>query len=381
MAVHFTQDFIKKVKDSVDMLSLAELYTNEPMKKTGEGVYQSKCPHPAHNDSTPSFTVWSKLQSWSCMGCHQGKKDGKNILGSDCIAFIQWIEGCSWREAVLKLAEMNNIATPNSKHDAEYKRLKQLTNKFHADLQQSEEALEYLYGRGIGIKDIKDFMLGLDDGKIVFPLQDRFNNVIGFTKRWIEMPSNCSDKYRNSKSSEVFDKSKFFYGLNKVDMNKRYIRITEGPMDVIKATKYGAVNVVATLGTAFTDEHAKIIKRLGLIPVLIYDGDAAGLKAMNKTAQLLSEHGVFSQVVILPQGKDLDNITSELGEYVEDFIKSESRPYGYYMAESLIAEYNSKIYELKLEMIPRIENILKDVPDKEKDVVDAFLKSELKMKA
>lgn len=381
MAVHFTQDFIKKVKDSVDMLKLAEMYTQEPMKKTGEGVYQSRCPHPSHNDSQPSFTVWSKLNSWSCLGCHSGKKDGKNVLGSDCIAFIQWIEGCSWREAVLKLADMYNIPMPNSKYDLEYQKLKKLASKFNYQLQQNQEALEYLYQRGIGQDEIKSFMLGLDEGKIVFPLQDRFNNVIGFTKRWIEMPKGCSDKYRNSQSSNIFDKSKFFYGLNKVDMKKRYIRITEGPIDVIKASKYGAVNVVATLGTAFTDEHAKIVKRLGLIPVLIYDGDAAGLKAMNKTAQLLSEHGVFCQVVVLPQGRDLDNISDELNDYIEDYIKSESRPYGYYMAESLVAEYNSRIYELKLEMIPRIENILKDIPDKEKDMVDAFLKQELKMKA
>lgn len=381
MALHFTQDFIKKIKDNTDMLKLAEIYTKEPMKKTGDGVYQSRCPHPNHNDSLPSFTVWQKFQSWSCMGCHSGKKDGKNILGSDCIAFVQWIEGCSWRDAVLKLAEMNNISLPNSKYDEEYKRLKQLTNKFCHQLQKNEEALEYLYDRGITDKEIKDFMIGLDDGKIVFPLLDRFNNVLGFTKRWIEIPQGSFDKYRNSKNSDIFDKSKFFYGLNKVDMKKRYIRITEGPIDVIKATKNKAINVVATLGTAFTEEHAKIIKKLGLIPVLVYDGDNAGIKAMNKTAQILSEYGVFCKVIILPQGKDLDNLSDELGEYIEDYLKSESKPYGYYVAESLIAEYNSKIYEIKLEMLPRIEHILKDVPDKEKDMVEAFLKHELKMKA
>lgn len=379
--MHFTQEFIRKIKESTDMLKLAEMYLDEPMKKTGEGIYQSRCPHPAHNDSLPSFTVWSKFKSWSCMGCHSGKKDGKSILGSDCIAFIQWIEGCSWREAVLKLAELNNIPMPNSKFDKEFKRLKMLSIKYNKQLKEDEEALSYLTDRGLDINDIDNFLLGLDDNKIVFPLFDRFNNVIGFTKRWIDIPDGCSDKYRNSQSSDIFDKSKYFYGINKLDMSKRYVRLTEGTMDVIKATKYNAVNVIATLGTSFTEEHAKIISRLGLIPVLVYDGDSAGLKAINKTAEMLSSKGVFCKVIILPNGKDLDNLSDELKEHIEDYLKSAAKPYGYYIAEALIAEYNSRVYELKLEMIPRIEHILNDVPLKERDTIEAFLKTELKMKA
>lgn len=379
--MHFTQEFIRKIKESTDMLKLAEMYLDEPMKKTGEGIYQSRCPHPSHNDSLPSFTVWSKFKSWSCMGCHSGKKDGKNILGSDCIAFVQWIEGCSWREAVLKLAELNNISMPNSKFDKEFKRLKMLSIKYNKQLKENEEALSYLTDRGLDISDIDNFLLGLDDNKIVFPLFDRFNNIIGFTKRWIDIPEGCSDKYRNSQSSDIFDKSKYFYGINKLDMSKRYVRLTEGTMDVIKATKYNAVNVIATLGTSFTEEHAKIISRLGLIPVLVYDGDSAGLKAMSKTAKMLSDNGVFCKVIILPNGKDLDDLSDELKEHIEDYLKSTAKPYGYYIAEALIAEYNSRIYELKLEMIPRIEHILNDVPLKERDTIEAFLKTELKMKA
>lgn len=380
----FPQSFIQKIKESTDMKKLAEMYTSEPMKKTGDGVWQSKCPHPDHNERTPSFTVWSKFNSWACYGCHNGRKSTKeNNFGSDCIAFIQWIEGCSWREAVLKLAEINNIPKPSSANDKEYKIQADLANKYSASLTKdntNQHVLDYLYSRGLDLNDIKEWHIGWDGQKITFPLLDKYKNVLGFTRRWLEMPAGRNDKYRNSQASSIFDKSKYFYGIHKVDQKQKYIRITEGSIDVIKATKYGASNVVCTLGTAFTEHHAQIIKRLGLIPVLVYDGDSAGLKAMNKAASLLAEIGVFCKVVILPTGKDLADIVDDYRDFIEDFLKSEAIPYGYYQAKEVIQEYNTKLYELKASMYPKIKDILLDVPETEKNLVSSFLEDELKIK-
>lgn len=380
----FPQSFIQKIKESTDMKKLAEMYTSEPMKKTGDGVWQSKCPHPDHNERTPSFTVWSKFNSWACYGCHNGRKSSKdNNFGSDCIAFVQWIEGCSWREAVLKLAEINNIPKPSSANDKEYKIQADLANKYSASLTEdnaNQHVLDYLYSRGLDLNDIKEWHIGWDGQKITFPLLDKYKNVLGFTRRWLEMPAGRNDKYRNSQASSIFDKSKYFYGIHKVDQKQKYIRITEGSIDVIKATKYGASNVVCTLGTAFTEHHAQIIKRLGLIPVLVYDGDSAGLKAMNKAASLLAEVGVFCKVVILPTGKDLADIVDDYRDFIEDFLKSEAMPYGYYQAKEVVQEYNTKLYELKASMYPKIKDILLDVPETEKNLVSSFLEDELKIK-
>jgi DNA primase len=379
----FPQSFIQKIKEATDMKKLAEMYTDEPMKKTGDGVWQSKCPHPDHNERTPSFTVWSKFNSWACYGCHNGRKSEKDHnYGSDCIAFMQWIEGCTWREAVLKLAELNNIAKPSSANDKEYKNQLDLANNYHNNLISGENnhVLDYLYARGLDLNDISDWKIGWDGQKITFPLLDRYKNVLGFTRRWLNMPPGRNDKYRNSQASSIFDKSKYFYGIHKIDQKQKYIRITEGTIDVIKATKYGASNVVCTLGTAFTENHAQIIKRLGLIPVLVYDGDSAGVKAINKAASLLAEIGVFCKVVIMPQGKDLADIVENYGDFLEDFLKSEAIPYGYYQAQEIIREYNTKLYELKSSMYPKIKDILLDVPDTEKNLVSSFLEDELKIK-
>lgn len=388
----FPQSFIQKIKETVDMKELAEMYTGEPMKKTGDGVWQCRCPHPDHNERTASFTVWTRFNSWACYGCHSGQKtkDKKTNTetinyGSDCIAFIRWIEGCEWVEAVVKLADLYNIPKPNSASNKEYDQHKKLAQQYWAKLtkentEESLNALQYLYNRGLSNKEITEWCIGFDGQKITFPLLDRYKNVIAFTRRWLEMPAGRNDKYRNSKTSKIFDKSKYFYGIHNLNKNKKYIRITEGPMDVILSTKFGADNVLCTLGTAFTEKHAAIIKRLGLIPVLVYDGDEAGLKAMHKAASLLAETGVFCKVVILPEGKDLCEVSLNYKDFIEDYLKSEAVPYGYFTAQQVVKEYNSKLYELKASMYPKIHDILLDVPDNERNLVSSFLEEELKIR-
>lgn len=380
----FPQSFIQQVKNSTDMLELVRHYTDNKINKVGDGVYNLKCPHPDHNDRTPSFTVWTKLKSWCCYGCHAGKKNDKyNNFGSDSIALVMFMEGCSWREAVLKLADFNGIPKPSEENDIEYKRQKDLALKYHYSLlknENSKHVLKYLYDRGLTQKEIKDWMLGWDGEKITFPLIDKYRNVIGFTRRWLNVPAGRNDKYRNSKESTIFDKSKYFYGIHNIDTKKKYVRITEGSMDVIKAHKYGASNVIATLGTAFTEEHAKIIKRLGMIPVLVYDGDEAGKKAMKKAAGYLAELGIYSKVVVLDDNKDLSDISDQYQEYIEDYLLSEAQSYGYFLAKGLSNEYHAKLYDLKAEMYSKIGDVLLEVPESEKLLVKSFIEDELRIR-
>ncbi|MGL5507700.1 MAG: CHC2 zinc finger domain-containing protein, partial [Paraclostridium sp.] len=229
----FPQPFIQQVKNT-SMLDLAKRYTE--LKKAGDGIWQGRCPHPEHNDSTPSFVIWEKTNSWCCMGCHNGKKGQKNF-GSDTIAFIQWVENLKWRDAVLKLAEINDINKPSEANDKIYKENMALAKKYVSTLfnQSNTESLDYLYNRGLDRKDVLFWGLGFDSyqARIVFPLFDKYKNVVGFNRRLIHVPPGCGDKYKNSSNSKIFNKSKYLYGIHTVDPSYPYLRVTEGCMDVI----------------------------------------------------------------------------------------------------------------------------------------------------
>lgn len=372
----FPQTFLDKVKD-VSMLDLASQYTQ--LKKAGANVWQGTCPKPNHNDGTPSFVVWEKSNSWCCMGCHNGKKGQKNY-GSDTIAFMQWIEDLKWRDAVLKVAEFADIPKPSEENDKELDRNFKLTQKFVKDL--NEETYEYLLSRGLSDEDMRKWLIGYDkfEDRIVFPLMDKYKNILGFNKRVLTPTTDEGKKYINSSNSKIFNKSKYFYGIQNIDKNYPYIRITEGSMDVILSDKFGLKNVVASLGTAFTEDHAKEIKKMGLIPVLIFDGDEAGANAILKAVELLNAEGIYSKIMRLPEGIDLAELSLQCGASIEEYVTSKSVTYGYDKIRSIIDEYNKELYELKLKMYPKVNELLSVVPYNEKDALKSFLFDEINMK-
>lgn len=392
------QKFIDQVKEQVDLVELVEEYTD--LKKVGPYTYQGHCPHPNHNDSDPSFRVFKKgykngnsvnqYDTWACMGCHNGKKTVDNnkavktakakqekIYGSDSIAFIQWIEPNlkNWRDAIFYLANKKHIPIPSTEHDAIYNNNKFIANSLMFNL--AGEPLDYLLNRGLTKEDCKEWMIGYDGKKITFPLLDRYRNVLGFTRRWLHVPEGANDKYKNSASSEIFNKSMYLYGIHNLDTEFEEIRITEGPMDTILAHKHGVKNIVATLGTAFTDGHAEIIKHYKKIPVFIMDGDDAGLKAINRAITLLAEQGIYSKLLILPEGKDLADMSNELGQGIEDYIKNNAITYGSYIMQDMINTYNSQVNEIKLKFIPDMKKLINFIPGDEKIVIKSYIKNNM----
>lgn len=372
----FSQNFINEVKRSVDMLELARRYT--VMKKVGDNVYGGRCPNPSHIDKDPSFTVFADKQSWCCYGCHFGSKEkgdchNNTNYGSDCFAFLQWISQgkITWTQAVLQLAKENNIPIPKDEYEEEYKLNLFRAKAFHANL--SGKAFNYLVSRGLNRHDMEEWMLGSDSQKIIFPLLDRYKKVLGFSKRWIEMPEWCRDKYRNSPSSNIFNKSMYFYGIHNYNPSHDYIYITEGPMDVILAHKYGLINIMATQGTSFTDNHAEVIKNFGKIPVFIMDGDEAGTKATNKAINKLAELGVYSNIVLLDKGIDLADLALKLKFNLSNYIDAHKITYSYYKIQTLISEYNSKLLELQMKLYPKLKEIVNTIPNNEKDIIHDFI--------
>ena len=388
----FPQELIDKIKNEIDLLELAKEYTE--LKKAGSHVYKGICPNPDHNDTDPSFTVFKKgykngtkinsYDTWCCYGCHNGKKSNNSVdknLGSDCIAFIQWIKKCDFNEAVLYLCKKYNIPVPKSKNYKILKKNKAMALKYYLNLKG--EPLEYLKSRGLSFSDCREYGLGVtfDNERIVFPLFDRMNNILGFTKRWIHMNEDRDDKYRNSQNSEVFTKGMYFYNINHLDTDFNEIRITEGPLDAILASKYGAKNVVATLGTAFTEEHADIIKHYNMVPVFIYDGDEAGLKAINRAIVICAEKNIYCKILILPGGNDLADFSLLKKNNIENYIKENSVTYGNFLINNEIQKYLSKLNELKLKSYPKLLSVLKKVPDpSEKEILKAYIDNIMNIK-
>ena len=151
-------------------------------------------------------------------------------------------------------------------------------------------------------------------------------------------------------------------------------------MDVILATKYGLKNVICTLGVALTKDHIPFLKTLDKTIVLIYDGDAKGISAINKAAKLLLDNNIYCKTVILPEGKDLADISLEHKKDLYNYISSIMCTYGYYNAKNIIDEYNKELYELKLRYQPMLNNIIKNIPDQEKNTIKCFLENEIGLK-
>lgn len=364
-----TKQFIQQVKEKTDIVELVGRYA--PLQKAGEGVYSAECPNPEHKDDTPSFRVFEKDQSWCCYGCHYGNKaNGKTHAdtnyGSDCIAFMQWITGgrMSWKDAVIYLAKEAGLSIPNDVYEKTYKMNAELALKYHHNL--NDEARNYLYSRGLSDEDIKTHLLGYDGVKIVFPLIDINDRVIGFTTRWIVLPPNCKDKYRNSKASEVFNKSTYLYGLNQIDKAYPYVFITEGPMDRILSSKYGLKNVLSTLGTSFTDGHAEIIKNLGLIPVFILDGDDAGLKATRKAIEKMNQLEVSCKILPLCENVDLADLALIYKQNLVEYIETNMITYGYFVTDQIIKEYIQELLKLKDKTKPKLMKAIMCAPSGER---------------
>ena len=371
-----TNGFIQRVKEATDLLELVGEYTE--LTPAGSNLWMANCPHPDHDDPTPSFRVCHNADgswSWYCGGCHMGPKNlhskALRNVGSDCFAFLQWMSEykgskhvIGWRESVEILAKRAGIPMEEDKFDNTYKMLYAVAKRRHETLMSSSSALDYIHSRGITDKTLNEWQIGLmknhEFGQTVerlsFPLFSRHNRVIGESARAIKYIKGESKfpKYRNSSNSRIFNKSSYLYGLHRYTSDVPELRITEGAMDVITASQFGALNVVCTLGTAFTKEHIMEIKTLKTTPCFCLDGDAAGQKGIKRAVAMLAEEGVYAKVCVLPDGKDLADLALELREDIEDYIELHSKMYWEYLLEEPISIYNAQLNKAREKILPLV---------------------------
>ena len=339
--------FIERLRDESDIESVISSYI--ALKRRGRNL-TGLCPF--HSEKTPSFTVYPDSQSFYCFGCQKG---------GSVFTFIQEIERLDFVESVKLLAQRAGLPVPEQAgEDGSSRRRARIleinragARFFHERLMgsQGEAAYTYLTGRGLTRKTIRSFGLGyapdnwdvlckhlsglafseaemLDAGvasrgkggrlydqfrgRVIFPILDLRGNVIGFGGRLIG--EGKGPKYLNSADTPVFKKSRGIYALNfakaaKTDM----LLLAEGYMDVIALHQAGFTGAIATLGTALTQDQARLISQYARRVCIAYDSDGAGQTAARRALSLFSQLDISVSVLDIQGAKDPDEYIKKYG--------------------------------------------------------------------
>lgn len=343
------QEVIEEIKYRNDIETTISQYVN--LKRRGKNLV-GLCPF--HSEKTPSFTIYPENGSFYCFGCG---------VGGDVITFTGLIENLDYIESVKLLAEKSGVTLPTDGYDDSMQKLKNRvydinreTAKFFHNYLMSDGgkwAREYLVGRGLSLKTIKQFGLGAapdswdslinhlkEKGytinemltanvigksqrgsyydrfrkRVMFPIINIRGNVIGFSGRAMPGDDKAGGKYVNTSDTPVYKKSENLFGINYAKNHcQEQIILVEGNMDVISLHQAGFCNAVAPLGTAFTPEQVNLIARYTKEIVLMLDADAAGQKAIRRASQLLQNTGLNVRVVVIPDGKDPDEFIKNNG--------------------------------------------------------------------
>lgn len=371
----FSREFLDQLKSNVNLLDLISDYTE--LHKAGPYMYMGHCPHPKHNDSDASFRLNTKTNTWCCYGCHSDKKNKEQgNYGSDCIAFMEWVTDgqMSWIDAVKFLADRINLPLPVEKHEKQYNINYKLMKKYENEL--TEDALDYLKYRDISKNEIDKWHIGYDrfEKRIVFPLIDNYQNVVGFNRRLlIKETKGITKKYVHSADSEIFKKSNYLYGMNDIDKSFDYIILTEGVFDVILARKYGLKNVICALGTALSENQIQQIAKHKKEIIIAYDSDEKGITTMKKVIPMLQEQGLTTKLIPLPEGKDLADMSMSLKHGIKDYVLTKSMPYSYYLMKDLIEDFNQEYFCIYMKYMSMFKNIIDQAPESEKEIATSYI--------
>ncbi len=353
-------DGVSDIKARLDIADVVGEYV--PLKPAGSGSFKANCPF--HQEKTPSFYVNRDRQSWHCFGCN---------IGGDMFAFIQRIEGMEFIEALELLAQKAGVPLPHYDHEAMgAKKRQQEANAFLAKLMrhilltdpEAETARAYVAKRGIDDltadlwqigyapsdwtkyqKTIQDkgfnaadlmavgFALQKENGqgiyfrffrRLMFPISDQFGHVSGFTGRLLTEEK--AAKYVNTPETALYKKSHILYGLDKAkgDIKRQDLAvIVEGNMDALTSHQFGVTNVVASSGTALTQEQLQLLKRYTNNLAMAFDMDAAGLNAALRGLDLARQMDFNVKLIHYDQAlaKDPDELIRRDLELWKDAIR------------------------------------------------------------
>jgi len=374
------------------------------LQKRGKN-YMGLCPF--HQEKTPSFSVSPEKNIAKCMSCGEG---------GNPINFYRKIKNISLNEAAFELAARAGITIQEVKinkdpHEAHYKLMNEVASFYQFNLKNSEkgqEALKYLYNRQMTDELISHFKLGYapshgntlyqvlrdkgfavsdmislgvvkqsDDGsyydlfseRVIFPITNPTGHVVGLSGRTLNPKEQV--KYINSPETVIFRKGLLLYhlyeALSEIRKTKQVV-LYEGFFDVISSYAAGVQNGVATMGTALTKDQAKLIRNVSSSVIVAYDGDSAGLKAIDQAIPVLEKEQLKVEVLTIPEKMDPD-----------DFVKA----YGPEKFEALFGEYTTDAYQFRYDYYKLSKNLqnANDMKEFRKQVMQMIQSSDPSIKA
>jgi len=404
LAIGFLSE--EKVSEIRDRSSIQEVVSDYvTLKKTGKN-YKGLCPF--HSEKTPSFMVNEEKQIFHCFGCGEG---------GDVFTFLMKVGQFSFPQAVEELAKRYGVQLPARELSATQKKemakrealfhINQIASEYFHDLltkrREGEEGRKYLSQRGISQEVIVEHRLGTSTdrwdglvqylqekkvslelawelglifpkkregwydafrGRILFPIFDLHQRIVGFGGRVIR---EGQPKYLNSPESSIYHKGEVLYGLQ---VAKRYatekdcVIIVEGYFDLLTLHQYGLNHSVATLGTALTTQHIRILKRYTKNLITLFDADQAGVQATLRSLPLFLEEEVAGKTIVLPKGEDPDGFLRKGN--LEDFGKRAERavPLIDFFFERLMKTTDVKSIDGKVSVAKEGVALLGKIPDK-----------------
>jgi len=400
MAGKIPTQFVDDLLTRVDIVDIID--ARVPLKKAGKNL-KACCPF--HNEKTPSFNVNQEKQFYYCFGCSQG---------GSAITFLMEYEQLSFAEAIQELADHVGMTVPESQSLSTtpstknlYDLLDKVSQYFVHQLQSHPQRgpfVDYLQRRGLSAKTIEHFNIGMapdgwdnvlkifgttelarkqlneagllssnDKGRtydrfrnrVMFPIRDRRNRVIGFGGRVLD---DSTPKYLNSPETPVFHKGRELYGLyqaRKANRNLEQIVIVEGYMDVIALAEYGVTNAVATLGTATTPDHLQQLMRSPIEIIFCFDGDRAGREAAWRAAEtalplLGGNHQL--KFMFLADGEDPDSVVQKQGADLFNKLVSEAKNYSDFFFDSLEERVDISSMDGRARLVEIAKPYLRHVP-------------------
>lgn len=349
------EETLQQILAATDIVDL--IGRSVKLKRSGTN-WQGLCPF--HNEKSPSFNVRPSTNSYHCFGCGAGGNAFRFLMNNDGLTFM---------EAVKRLGDAAGIRIEdevwdeNAEKEAKHRTLiirvhQEIAEWYHQLLMKSPlaaAARDYLKGRGINSAVAKNWLLGyapansqilrqwateqkfgrqilIDSGilafseergdayprfrdRLMFPIRNDNGDVIAFSGRLLQADAKAA-KYLNSPETPIFSKSKVLFGFDRAKRNISKLHqaiVCEGQIDTLMLHEAGFNNAVAGQGTAFTEFHAKALKRQADEVVLCYDSDSAGIKAAEKAFKILAPTGLIVKVAALPAGEDPDSLLRKQG--------------------------------------------------------------------
>ena len=401
-------DEVSQIRERIDLVSFISEYI--PLKKMGRN-FKAVCPF--HNEKTPSFIVSPERQIWHCFGCSRGGDVYTFLMEYENLAFIEALRILAKRTGV-PLRESSFEVGLSSKKEVIYKLNKAALDFYHYVLTKhkaGKKALFYLSNtRKMDSRIIETFQIGFSPkdgvdlsnylinkkkykkedlaeaglayysggstdgsglrdffrGRVMFPLFDHRDNVVGFSGRAIDEPYS-GGKYINTRDTAVYHKGSMFFGLNTAKEEIKKLDkaiIVEGELDVISCFSQGIKNVVGVKGTALTENQVALISRFTNNVSLCFDTDDAGYEAAKRSLPVLEKKGMNITTCIFDQGKDADEAIKADPIAFKKAIKKDIPIYDYVFSKTFSLFEKDRVYgkrKISEELLPIFTKISNEI--------------------